>query len=336
MDVELNLNTGWSYHGLSLVTLENSFLRVHIMPQAGGRIWQITHKPTGADILWNNPRIRPSRHVIHTPYDDVWSGGWDELFPVDEESRILGERYPDHGELWTGQWDAEPFSKPDEVGVVLRFQTPISSFAVEKTITLRRNQSRVFCRHLFINLGNDAFPFLWKLHPAFNVSPLHRIDFPPMQVEREPAFAGTLGHAPLDFPWPHAGEIDLRRVSEPAEKQLYFFYGTKMQDGWCAITNTATGLACGLRFDPAVFPSCWMFASYGGWRNYNVAVLEPCTGYPLNFDALLAAGRQKILQPGESFSTHVLFSAQQGLSSVSAMDADGTMKGLPVQLLASK
>jgi hypothetical protein len=334
--VELNLSTGWTFHGLSLITLENRFLRVHIMPQAGGRIWQITHKPTGTDILWNNSRIQPRQHAIHTPYDDVWSGGWDELFPVDEESRILGERYPDHGEFWTGQWDAEPFSSQDEVGVVLRFQTPISSFAVEKTIVLQRDHSQLLCKHLFTNLGGTAFPFLWKLHPAFNVTHQHRIDFPAMQVVREPSFSGSLGGAPLQFAWPYAGEIDLRLVPKPEERQLYFFYGTQMQDGWCAITNTATGLSCGLRFDPAVFPCCWMFASYGGWRNLNVAVLEPCTGYPLNFEALLAAGRQKILAPGEWLSTDVLFTVQQGLGSVSAMNADGTMVEGPVQQFLSR
>jgi galactose mutarotase-like enzyme len=327
--VEPNLSTGWTYHGLSLITLENRFLRVQIMPQAGGRIWQITYKPEGVDLLWNNPRIPPRQHAIHTPYDDVWSGGWDELFPVDEESRILGERYPDHGEFWTGQWDAEPFSNQGEVGLVLRFQTPISCIEVKKTITLRGDDSQLFFTHLFTNRGGEAFPFLWKLHPAFNVSDQHRIDFPAMQVVREPAFVSSLDHAPLQFAWPYAqtsaGEIDLRRVPKLEERQLYFLYGTQMQDGWCAITNTLTGLSCGLHFDPAVFPSCWLFASYGGWRNYNVAVLEPCTGYPLNFEALLAAGRQRILQPGECLSTDVLFTVQQGIQGVSAVHADGSI-----------
>jgi hypothetical protein len=340
MQVELDLNTSWTYRGLSLITLENSFLRLQIMPQAGGRIWQITYKPLGTDILWNNPRIRPRRHTIHTPYDDVWSGGWDELFPVDEEARILGERYPDHGELWTGQWDAEPFSSKDEVGVVLRFQTPISCIAFEKTIFLRRSHSMVFCTHRLTNSGPVAFPFLWKLHPAFNVTDQHRIDFPAMQVVREPAFPGTLEAAPLQFAWPYAkmptGEIDLRRVPERTVRQLYFFYGTAMRDGWCAITDTSTGLSCGLHFDPAVFRSCWLFASYGGWRDYHVAVLEPCTGYPLNLESLMAAGRQKILEPGEAFSTDVFLTVQQDIYSVSAIHADGTMVEEAVDQFSSR
>jgi hypothetical protein len=212
--------------------------------------------------------------------------------------------------------------------------------ALEKRLSLRRNHARVFCAHRFTNCGGTAFPFLWKLHPAFKVTDQHRIDFPAMQVVREPAFPGTLEAAPLHFAWPYAktqsGEIDLRRVPKREQRQLYFFYGTGMQDGWCAITNTATGLSCGLHFDPAVFPCCWLFASYGGWRDYNVAVLEPCSGYPVNFESLIAAGRQKILEPGESFSTEVLFTVQPGVYSVSTIHADGTIADEAVDQVSAR
>jgi hypothetical protein len=327
--LQIRLNMDWSYHGLRVITLENDLLRVQILPEAGAKIWQITYLPLGTDLLWNNPRIAPARHAVHARYDDVWSGGWDELFPNDEETVIGDERYPDHGELWSGVWQAEPFTNADEVGVKLRFQTPVSAVSIEKTIALRPGAARIHFTHCFKNLGSVAFPFLWKLHPALNVTSEHRIDFPAMRVVREPAFPGTLAEAPLEFAWPNARignqQIDLRRVPHQDKRQTHFFYGAEMESGWCALTNTATRLSCGLRFDPAIFPSCWLFASYGGWRNYNVAVLEPCTGYPLNFEALVAAGRQRVLEPGELLSTKVLFSLQEGLTSVSNIQEDGVI-----------
>lgn len=79
--------------------------------------------------------------------------------------------------------------------------------------------------------------------------------------------------------------MDLRRPP-PSDREVHFLYGTGFREGWCALTNTASGLSCGLRFDPEVFPCSWLFASYGGWRKYEVAVLEPCTGFPLKFNAL--------------------------------------------------
>ncbi|MGH9517609.1 MAG: hypothetical protein ACRD3P_18230 [Terriglobales bacterium] len=327
--MRLSVSTDWSYRGLRSVVLENQSLRVIIFPEAGAKIWQITYKPLDADLLWNNPRIPPARLPANSRYDDVWSGGWDELFPNDEVSVIEGESYPDHGELWTGEWDAEPWSRADEVGVRLRYVTPISSIEVEKTIRLPRDKPRIEFQHRFINRGRTAFPFLWKLHPAMAVTPQHRIDFPPMQVALEAAFPGTLAGAPELSHWPliktAAGEIDLRCVTPEDARQLYFFYGTQMKGNWCALTNTASGLACGLQFDPKVFPYSWLFATYGGWRNYNVAVLEPCTGYPLNFEAMKAAGRHHSLAPGESLQSDVRFLVQEGLHNVGSIDSSGTM-----------
>lgn len=326
---EVFANTDWSYRGMRAVTLESASLRVVILPGAGAKIWQITYKPLDAALLWNNPRVAPARHAINTRYDDVWSGGWDELFPNDEAAVIAGEPYPDHGELWTGEWRAEVFSDGEQAGVTLRFTTPVSSILVEKTIILRRGESRLRFQHRFTNLGTTPFPFLWKLHPALAVTPQHRLDFPSMKVVLEPEFPGTLEGAPLVSAWPYVcrgqRRIDLRCVPPAEQRQLYFFYGAEMQAGWCALTNTATRLACGLYFDRAVFPCAWLFATYGGWRNYNVTVLEPCTGYPLNFAALEAAGRARILAPGESLSTRVLFTLQEGMRSVGNIGEDGKM-----------
>lgn len=313
--------------GLEVVLLQNDLLKVEILPEAGAKVWQITYMPLNAQLLWNNPQIDPTTHTVRDCYDDVWSGGWDELFPNDEEAFIAGKRYPDHGELWSGRWEAQPFASVDEVGVKLRFRTPVSSVLIEKTITLRRGSACVFFSHRLTNEAVEPFPFLWKLHPAFAVSAAHRIDFPPMRVVREMAFSGTLETAPEQFEWPYATvngqEVDLRNVPGSEQKQLHFFYGTGIQSGWCAITNAANRLSCGLRFDPQVFSCCWLFGSYGGWRDLNVAVLEPCTGYPLNFDAMMAAGREKVLAPGETMTTEVIFSVQPNRDWVSYIDENG-------------
>lgn len=327
----LSVSTDWSYCGLRAVVLENRRLRVVILPDAGAKIWQITHKPTDTALLWNNPRMPPARLPMNSRYDDVWSGGWDELFPNDEAMLLDGEAYPDHGEVWTAAWRAEPFATGEEVGVRLELVTPISAIRLAKTISLRRDSSRIAFRHTLSNRGAAPFHFLWKLHPAFAVTPRHRIDFPAMQVQLEPAFLGTLGAAPPVFEWPYAKvdgtAIDLRCVPPAGARQLYFFYGTQMQSGWCALTDTAKRLACGLVFDQQVFPSCWLFASYGGWRHHHVAVLEPCTGYPLNFDAMRAQGRHRTLAPGESLTTDVLCVIQEGIQAVARIDPDGTIVG---------
>jgi hypothetical protein len=54
-------------------------------------------------------------------------------------------------------------------------------------------------------------------------------------------------------------------------------------------------------------------------------VLEPCTGYPLNFESMKAAGRHRALAPGESLRTEVRFIVQEGLRCVGSIDESGQM-----------
>lgn len=324
---ELNLTTGFAAQGLRSIVLQNSLLCLEVLPEAGAKIDQITYKPLDADLLWRHPQRSPARHEPGACYDDVWSGGWDELFPNDEPGPLNGYQLQDHGELWTGDWLAEPFERGGAIGVNLRFTTPLSGFLVERTLLLRSAAASFEIHYRFTNQGAETFPFLWKLHPAFAVSASHRIDFPPMAVLREPEFPGTLGAAPPIFPWPHAHlgdiKVDLRQVPDVSSRALHFFYGAGLVSGWCGITNRANRLACALRFDPNVFSSCWLFASHGGWRDLNVAVLEPATGYPFRMQSMIAGGQARRLAPGASLETSVLFSAQEGLTSIGGIDEDG-------------
>ncbi|MGB7189659.1 MAG: hypothetical protein WBD10_05950 [Acidobacteriaceae bacterium] len=314
-------------HGLRVVALENDLLRVVALPEAGAKIWQITFKPLDADLLWNNPSLPPSRQPLHASYDDTWSGGWDELFPNDESGHLQGLDLPDHGELWTGVWDAKPLQLGDAAGVHLCYTTPLSQFLAEKTIILRPQSAVVEIAYRLTNLGAGTRPFLLKLHPAFAVSPRHRIDFPAMTVVREAEFEGTLAGAPPVFPWPYVSlgetELDLRQVPDPSSRALHFFYGTELSAGWCGVTNQENRLAAALRFDPEVFSCCWLFATHGGWRDLNVAVLEPATGYPLRIQSMIDEGRALSLAPGETLETKVLFSVQEGLDSIGGITESG-------------
>jgi hypothetical protein len=324
---DLTVSTSRTPQGLRTILLESETLRVVVLPEAGARIRQITYKPLDADLLWNHPTLPAKAHGLHSIYDDVWSGGWDELFPNDEAGALMGHALPDHGELWTGNWHAEPFQRDGVAGVHLRFITPISNFLAEKTLQLRPASDVLEIQYRLTNQGDRPFPFLWKLHPAFAVSPRHRIDFPPMSVLLEPEFPGTLDGAPPKFPWPHAPidgtMLDLRRVPDVSSHAVHFFYGAELASGWCGVTNRANQLAAALRFDPKVFPSSWLFATHGGWRDLNVAVLEPATGYPFRMQPLIDGGRARTLARGESLKTTVLFSVQQGLTSIGGVEPDG-------------
>lgn len=324
---DLSLNSAPSVNGLRTIVMENDLVRIIVLPEAGGKVWQITYKPLNSDLLWNNPNAAPSRLPIQSCYDDVWCGGWDELFPNDEAGTLLGHRLPDHGELWSGQWRVEPSEQADSARVHMQFRTPITNFLAEKTLSLRPDSAVLEVHYRLSNQSAETLPFLFKLHPAFAVTTSHRIDFPPMTVVREPDFPGTLDGAPLIFRWPHAlregAQLDLRMVPDVSAQAVHFIYGTELGAGWCGVTNRANRLSAALRFDPEVFSSCWLFASYGGWRDLNVAVLEPATGYPFNMQSMMEEGQARWLGPGECLETSVLFSMQEGLSSIGGVEENG-------------
>ena len=323
----LIVEPGPALHGLRTIVIENGLVRIIVLPEAGAKVWQIHYKPLHADILWNHPELHPMRHPLHTSYDETWSGGWDELFPNDEAGELTGQSLPDHGELWTGSWQAESFRCNDTVGVHLHFTTPISNFLAEKTLVLRSDSAVLEVNYKLTNQGSGAFPFLWKLHPAFAVSANHRIDFPPMTVVLEPEFPGTLDGAPLTFPWPDrtVGDtmLDLRQVPDTSSRAVHFFYGTELASGWCGVTNRANKLAAALQFNPEVFSSCWLFATHGGWRELNVAVLEPATGYPYKMQSMIDSGRARCLGPRENLETTVRLCLQEGLTSIGGVDENG-------------
>src|SRR5579862_4728494 len=213
---DIAIKSGPALHGLRTMEVENEALRLLVLPEAGAKVWQIHYKPLAADLLWNNPGVAPSRQTLHATYDDTWSGGWDELFPNDEAGESVGYGLPDHGELWTGEWEAYQVEWGGVPSLEMRYQTPVSHFQVVKTLRLRPGSAVLDVRYRLTNQGTEQFPFLFKLHPAFAVSAHHRIDFPAMTVRREPEFAGTLEAAPLIFPWPDAQIdetiLDLRQV----------------------------------------------------------------------------------------------------------------------------
>ena len=65
-----------------------------------------------------------------------------------------------------------------------------------------------------------------------------------------------------------------------------------------------------------VFPHAWLWQVYGGWRGHHHVALGPWTSHPMQLEAAEAAGRARILQPGEALETDVAFAVFSGLDAV--------------------
>ncbi|WP_274363811.1 DUF4432 family protein [Paenibacillus thermotolerans] len=327
----VSVDTDWTYRDIRTVILENELLKVVIMPDLGAKLWQLTYKPKGKDLLWQNPRLKPRQLPFHTVYDDQFFGGWDELFPNDIPETIEGEAYPDHGEIWTLPWQyAVVEAGPGEAVVKLWTETPISACRVEKTITLRAGESKLRFSHRIANNGTGPLPYLWKLHAAMAVDEHSRIDLPPSKVYVEGFGSPRFGETGQTYNWPYASDAsgnrhDMRQVLPASSGVSEFQYAMDTEDGWCALTHTKERIGFALSYDKSKLPHCWLFASYGGWRSLNTVILEPCSGYPVSVNDGVRQGTHSILAAGASLECEIVATVYEGLEAVKAVDRDGNV-----------
>src|SRR5579875_3106094 len=102
----------YDQHGLCHVTLENSALRVTVLPDKGTDIVELRLKRRDLDVLWTSPTgirdprtTRPSSEGTGAMMD-FYEGGWQEILPSGgPPSSHLGATWGQHGESTTLPWE---------------------------------------------------------------------------------------------------------------------------------------------------------------------------------------------------------------------------------------
>jgi hypothetical protein len=80
----------------TLIVLENDYLRLTILPELGGRIYQAIFKPTGNNIFYQNPVLKPS------PWGPPEMGWWLAMGGIE-----WGLPVEEHGYEWGVPWQYE-------------------------------------------------------------------------------------------------------------------------------------------------------------------------------------------------------------------------------------
>ncbi|MCC7353931.1 MAG: DUF5107 domain-containing protein [Anaerolineae bacterium] len=91
-----------------LVVLENEYLRLTILPDVGGRLYEVIFKPTGNNEFYRNPVLKPS--AWGPPEQGGWlaAGGMEWGLPVEE-----------HGYEWGTRWGYIVLPREEEVTVTV-------------------------------------------------------------------------------------------------------------------------------------------------------------------------------------------------------------------------
>ncbi len=300
------VDTTLVHDGVPGLALEGDRLRLTLFPDAGAKILDLVHRPTGVNLLWQNPRVPLRRTYPGAAFDDVWCGGWDELFPTDPPCELDGNTFHDHGDLWHGPWDWSIDEDDGETATVaLRRFTVALPCLMEKWVTLRRDGLDVTFRHRLTNLGTQRVSFAWNLHVAHAIGPDSRIHVPAKALAVVPTHPGRFAGGPAVLDWPLHGDIDLSAVLPAEAGMTEWLHTVGVAEGWCAVTHPSRSLGLGITFDPELFRTTWLWGVYGGWRGHYVLLTEPSTSPPGGLAKNVAGGTAAWLEAGAAIETAV-------------------------------
>jgi hypothetical protein len=299
-----------SVFGFEAIALENSLIRAVVIPSLGGRTWELLDRSRKRQWIWHREDVALAASPPGSIYDDVWAGGWEELFPNDAHGDFEGRALPDHGEWWTAAWTVAEMAEGAEAVVRLIAKTRTRQTSCVKEYRLGSDADTIYVSYRIESQEPEAFHFLFKQHLPIALTPSCALVVPGGRVTPvDPAF-GTLSPTAGPYEWPLARgadghQVDLSRVPSPSSGAREFVYVSDLPEGWCGVNDTAEGASLRLHYDLRELPYLWLFLSYGGWRNCYTAVLEPCTNMPKDLSEAVRLKRSACLPAYGVFQTRL-------------------------------
>jgi galactose mutarotase-like enzyme len=293
-----------SVNDLQAVVLSNEVLELVVFPETGARIYSIFHKPSGTEFLWHHPHNPPRLTKTGEVFDDIFPGGWDELFPSCDACEFQGTQIPDHGELWAVPWEWS-IEKTDNLADCLYTGVTAKLFPIrfERYVHLDTQQPKFHLRYRLTNLSSNQLNLIWGIHPLFAISPHHRLELPPGTMKVDLSSGEKFGRHGQLYDWPYLltpeGVTDMRQLPGPEAKAFAGHYCVQPSRNWFALTDTKKQVGLAVVYPAEIFRSLWLWQSYGGWRDWYHLAVEPWVGHPVRLGQAIDAGNYLSLKGHE-------------------------------------
>lgn len=317
----------YSYFGMRTLVLENEKLRLSLLLDKGGEIFECLYKPLDLDLVWlsengvQNPMDYLSTSADPTAaFIDYYPGGWQEVLPNGgPTASYLGAQYGQHGEVAHMPWDYDIIKDtPEEIQVTLSVRTKKIPFRVTKTFILTSGSSQIKVKEQLENLGTTDLHYMWGHHLVFGkpfALPGSKIGLPngveiiTESKDSEVAAPGRIVRGGA-YRWPQAdtvdGTLDLSILPERDTPSDIIYLTNFGQNGWYTLENQDLYLGVKVEWDATQFPYLWYWQEFGGtktypWygRHYNVG-LEPFSSYPTHgLEEAIRNGSAAEIAPGE-------------------------------------
>lgn len=142
------------------LVLENEYLRLTILPELGGRLWRVVHKPTGNDLFYHNSVVMPS------PWGPAGMRGWLAIGGLEWNLPVV-----EHGYAWGTPWDVTALRNDGQTAAVT-LSTPRDgrTLGASVTIGLRVGEAAFSVDQAVTNLSDEPVRFAigtaWHWHRA--------------------------------------------------------------------------------------------------------------------------------------------------------------------------
>lgn len=257
-----------------MVLIESSVLLAEVLPEVGGKVGQIRHKPSQ-----NNLLVPPQKPYRTIPHDGDWlqydTSGMDDCFP-----NIAAGRYPDGpwasmqlhdlGE-WTHGWWKVAQVRQNEV-VMTRSGT-VLPYVARKTVRFADESTLEFLYRVE-NRGEFPIRYMWSAHPLVSVHGQYALKLPPGKLSFRIFASDGEMHT-----WPLWGSTDLSHDWIPTCTSLKVFI-IGLHEGWCELQLPEHTLRFTFDLSSTPIVGIW-FNNLGfpaqGDHPFRCIAVEPCT-----------------------------------------------------------
>jgi hypothetical protein len=235
------------------VILENEYLRLVFLPALGGRLYQCVFLPTGQNLFYNNPAIKPSHWG---PPEMGWwlaAGGLEWCLPVDE-----------HGYVTAEPWSVETAHRQDGgATITLTHTEQTRKVRAAVTVTLLPGQASFAVSSRLENLEARPARIQYWLNAMISpgsasLSPATQFLLPASEVVVHSTGDGALGTAHTVLPWPVTDGRDLSRYDN--WRDWLGVFAPAATAGYMGAYSPETGLGVARIFPREQAPGVKLFA----------------------------------------------------------------------------
>lgn len=330
-DEYCSINDDWTYKDMQVVYLENNLLKIGVLVGRGSDIFEFRYKPRNIDPLLRLPKgIRnPLKEVtqMQNPsgkFEEYYYGGWQEAFPNSPVFNYRGKVLGQHGEASLNPWKYS-ILKNEKEEVILKVWTELlcMPLVMEKTLSLKKNDSRLNISEKLTNKGKTTLDIMWGHHIAFGLPFIKegvKIDTNAKSFAAEPSMPENRRFKPgTKFNWPDGIDINGKKdnasivddINGASYSELCYLKGYK-KEAYYNIKNEKLNLSFNLNWNGDLFKCLWMweerFATqdFPWWGDCYTIALEPWTSPGTNEpEKAIEKSEWLKIRPGEFIETEL-------------------------------